>query len=154
MPYYGLGGTIRPLGRSLGCRIESSFDTVSPGPRYNLRTQLDGQGRAIGALIPTKNPHADTPAPDSYWMVPEPPKPPRILGFVGPADRCPVDLRKEAQRPGPGYYEAPVGLGAGTRGCALRPRPRDDMKVDTAAPYYAAPSTFGGPKFTIGLRDV
>ena len=154
MPYYDVGTTINPKPKSIGNRPKTSYETISPGPNYDIGTTIVPRQKSIGVKTTIKNPHDDVPAPNSYWSTPAPPKPPPIAGFPGPDDRCIVNLKEEAKKPGPGYYEQ-KSLVPGTKGHKFPTARRDlDEKPDTAAPYHACKSTLGGPMFTIGLKDV
>jgi hypothetical protein len=86
-------------------------------------------------------------------MAADPPKPPPIVGFMGPLDRCPVNLAHEAKKPGPGYYESTSSFLHRT-GFKFTSKPDTDAHPDTAAPYHACRSTLAGPMYTIGLKDV
>jgi hypothetical protein len=153
MPYYHLGTTINPEKKSLLKRPDTSYDTMSPGPAYDVRSALAQKPKTIGVRHLHKDPRADNPSPDSYWMAQIPPKAPPIVGFTGPADRCPVNLAKEAKKPGPGYYESRTLYTPGKPGFKFTTKPNNDVRPDTAAPYHGSKSTLGGPLYTIGLKD-
>jgi hypothetical protein len=156
MPYYDLGPTIKPSKRSLAGRPRTSYDTESPGPVYSLGTTVVPRPLSIGVRAPQRDPRADVPAPDSYWMATIGAKPPPIVGFVGPDDRCPVNLAHEARKPGPGYYESRGGFSSPSsrqRGFKFTVKPDTDVHPDTAAPYHRTSSTLGGPMYTIGLKE-
>jgi hypothetical protein len=87
-------------------------------------------------------------------MAETPPKPPPIAGILGPDNYYPVNLVHEAQKPGPGYYEQPNLMGHNRRGYPFTSKPDNNVHRNTAAPYQGPPSTFGGPIYTIGLKDV
>lgn len=153
-PLYNPGDTITPKKKSIGSRPVTSYETDSPGPGYNIGTTIVPRKKSIGVWTAIKNPHDDVPSPGSYWMMEEAPRPPPITSFPGPEDRCIVNLREEAKKPGPGYYEQADLLGLGKRGFKFPKSRNTDVKPDTAAPYHPCKSTLGGPMFTIGLRDV
>jgi hypothetical protein len=153
MPYYDLGPTIKPSKKSLATRPATRYETESPGPVYDLGTTVRAKSLSIGIRTPQKDPMADIPAPGSYWMAPPTAKPPPIVGFIGPEDRCPVNLNAEAQKPGPGYYECGFEFPQSGRGFKFTVKPDNDVRPDTAAPYQSAQSSLGGPMFTIGLRE-
>jgi hypothetical protein len=158
MPYYDIGTTVKSLRRSMGHRPATSFEVDTPGPGYDLPSTLERRKRSIGIRISQKDPNYDNPAPDSYWMAVDPPRPPPFVGFLGPEPigRAPADIRAEAKKPGPGSYEAkPLPL-PGERGLLFSYRPETSLneRIDTAASYHGCKSTLVGPMFTIGLRDV
>lgn len=154
MPYYDVGTTINPKPKSIGNRPKTSYETISPGPYYNIGGTIVPRKKSIGVRTAIKNPHDDVPSPDSYWMTPDPPRPPPIAGFPGPDDRSIVNEREEAKKPGPGYYEQKDLFVPGAKGYKFSTQPNIEEKPDTAAPYHACKSTLGGPMFTIGRRDV
>jgi hypothetical protein len=154
MPYYNLGPTIKPSKKSMATRPVTRYETESPGPAvYDLGTTVITKPLSIGVRSAQRDPKADVPAPDSYWIVPPSAKPPPIVGFIGPDDRCPVKLSAEAQKPGPGYYECGGDFPPSGRGFKFTVKPDTDIHPDTAAPYQGSRSTLGGPQFTIGLRE-
>jgi hypothetical protein len=103
MPYYNLGPTIKPTKKSMAARPATRYETESPGPGiYDLGTTVVVKSLSIGVRSSQRDPKAEVPAPGSYWIVPPSTKPPPIVGFVGPTDRCPVNLSAESQKPGPG----------------------------------------------------
>jgi hypothetical protein len=65
-----------------------------------------------------------------------------------------VDLKKEAKKPGPGYYESGSMFRPGEKGYKFLEKPDNSVRPDTAAPYHSSKSTLGGPQYTIGLKDV
>lgn len=156
-PYYNIGTTIKPIKRSLGVRPPTSYETISPGPIYDIGTtvvQKKKKERTFGIRTEMKDPHLDVPSPDSYWMAPITPLPPPIVGMTGPTDRAPVDLKKEAEKPGPGYYDTnKPTIEPGKRGYKFTSRNFDEYRPDTAAPYHPTSSTLGGPMYTIGAKD-
>jgi hypothetical protein len=153
MPYYDIGTTLSPEKKSLLRRPATSYETVSPGPQYDIGTTITPKRRTIGVRHSQKDPHAEDPAPDSYWTREVSAKSPPFMGFPGSADRCPVDLSKEAKKPGPGYYETSPLFESG-RGFKFTSKPDTQVRPDSAAPYQPSPSSLGGPHYTIGLKDV
>lgn len=104
MPYYNLGPTIKPSKMSMNTQSVTRYETESPAPWiYDLGTTVVVKPLSIGVRSPQRDTKAEVPAPGSYWIVPPSTKPPPIVGFVGPTDRCPVNLSAESQKPGPGY---------------------------------------------------
>ena len=153
-PLYNPGTTLTTKKKSIGNRPMTSYATDSPGPGYNIGSTIVPRKKSIGVWTPIKNPHDDVPPPGSYWIMEEAPRQPPFSGFPGPADRCIVNLAEEAKKPGPGYYEQPDLMKAGSRGFKFPTSQNTGDKPDTAAPYHPCKSTLGGPMFTIGLRDV
>ena len=157
MPYYNIGSTIKPKSMSIGNRPKTSYETMSPGPSYDLGTLMIPKNKTIGIKHKFYDPKMDTPAPGSYWMAEQPKKPPPIIGFPGPDDRSVINEKEERGKPGPGYYEITLKdqmIATSNRGVHICSRTYDEDKPDTAAPYHLYSSTLGGPAYTIGLRDV
>lgn len=154
MPYYAFGPCLRSAKASMLGRPATKYETMSPGPRYHLAAALATQRMTIGVRTPHRDPRAANPAPDSYWQRAQPPVPPPINGLVGPEDRCPVNLAHEAGKPGPGYYETSDIFDTTGKGFTVQSKPPNDVRPDTAPPYYAGHSTLAGPLYTIGLKDV
>lgn len=156
-PYYDIGPTIKPKKRSLGIRPQTRYETMSPGPIYDLPPAIlhkKKKDRTIGIKSETKDPRIDNPSPDSYWMAPITPLPPPIVGMTGPTDRAPVNIKEEAKKPGPGYYETDIPtFQPGKKGYKFTSRDWNKYRPDTAAPYHATTSTLGGPMYTIGAKD-
>jgi hypothetical protein len=73
--------------------------------------------------------------------------------MYGPTDRCPVNLKKVAEGAGPGYYEQEGQFDRFHGGFYFTSRKMPDYVPDTAGPYIAQISGFGGPKWTIGSKD-
>jgi hypothetical protein len=153
MPYYDVGTTINPSKKTHLKRPVTSYETMSPGPHYHIGTTVVPRRKTIGIRHLSKDSRQENPSPDSYWMAETPPKPPPVVGMLGPDDRCPGNLRHEAAKPGPGY-DQPDLMGHNRRGYPFTSKPDNDVHPDTAAPYHGARSTLGGPMYTIGLRDV
>lgn len=154
-PYYALPDTIIPRKRSHGVRPETSYETLGPGPAgYTPDIGLTPKSRTIGVLPPT--PAIDkSPGPADYFKTEITPKPPPFCGFYGPTDRCIVDLAKESEKPGPADYDARPGeFDVFRTGFYFTSRNLDSYTPDTAAPYMGQISSLGGPRWTIGLKDV
>lgn len=157
MPYYDIGTTINTKSVTIGSRPATSYETMSPGPGYDIGTLMVPKNKTIGERHVVHDPMDDNPAPGSYWIGEQPKKPPPIIGFPGPDDRCVINIKKEKQKPGPGYYDAqPTDMFISTsrRGRSIAHKKDEDYMPDTAAPYHSCTSTLGGPMYTIGLRDV
>ncbi|KAH0792868.1 h-shippo 1 [Histomonas meleagridis] len=106
MPYYDVGTTIKPRKMSMHSRPPTSYETVSPGPgMYDIPSSIVPKKKTIGVRSKTKNPHDEIPSPDSYGCVDIKPKSSSITGFLGSGDRFVVNLKEEAKKPGPGYYD-------------------------------------------------
>ncbi|OHT08419.1 hypothetical protein TRFO_23104 [Tritrichomonas foetus] len=157
MPYYDIGTTVNPKSLTIGSRPVTSYETMSPGPGYDLGTLMVPKSRTIGERHEIHDPMLDNPAPGSYWMAEQPKKPPPIIGFPGPDDRCIINEKEEKRKPGPGYYETMAKdamIATSRRGVHIQSRKLEYPPPDTSAPYHSCTSTLGGPKYTIGLRDV
>lgn len=152
-PYHKYPGCISPRKFSHLKRPETSYETMSPGPIYNKPPAIEKKPISIGSKTRIKNPHDDVPSPAEYFSIPITPTPFPPCGFYGPSDRCPVDLEKEAEKPGPGYYDEKGQFEVFRRGYYFTSRKMNDYVPDTAAPYHDQASTLGGPKYTIGSKD-
>jgi hypothetical protein len=157
MPYYDTRGRGARGGRAIAARPPTAYETASPGPRYALPPGIAPRSRTIGVRTAQRDPRAENPGPGSYWLAPEAPRPPPVVGILGPApeERCLVGRGGPAETPGPAYYDAVDYFAPGKyKGFTLKHRPNTDVRADSAPPYHACRSTLGGPKFTIGLRGV
>ena len=157
VPYYNIQTTIVPRKKSIGNRPPTSYETISPGPVYNLPPMAINDKKEAHIHIKADIPdHAlQTPAPGSYWIADPTPEPPRICGLMGPSDesRAPINIKEEKSKPGPADYDNYIKEKS-NKGHKISNKYLDDTRPDTAAPYHSASSTLGGPMFTIGLRDV
>ena len=152
-PYHAYPGTITPRKLSHGIRPKTTDQTPGPGPYYNCRKSAeDSRQSKIGIRTPIKNPLDENPAPTDYFTVPITPYPTPLCPILGPTedDRAPINFKKEAEKPGPGYYDdQPTNFERPRTGYYFTSRMMNDFVPDTAAPYYPAQSTLGGPKFVI-----
>jgi hypothetical protein len=158
MPYYDTRGKVEGKTRTMVKRPPPVYETMSPGPQYAVPSSIAPRRRTIGARTVEKDPHLENPGPGSYWLAPEAPAPPPVMGIIGPLqeERALINTRGMAEMPGPGKYADAVDYFAPGKykGFTLKHRPSTDVRPDTAPPYHACRSTLGGPKFTIGLRGV
>ena len=107
---------------------------------------------AILSRHPEKDLRADFPSPADYFKTPITPQP-QPSNFLGPSSRCPINIDQETYSPGPGYYEERGQFERPRTGYYFTSRMMEDFVPDTAGPYYAAKSTLGGPKYTIGKKE-
>ena len=158
VPYYDIKTTIVPRKKSIGNRPPTSYETISPGPVYNIPPMGINEKKEAHIHIKAEIPdHSlQTPAPGSYWIADPTPEPQRICGMMGPSDedRAPIRLKEEAAKPGPADYDTNIDQNPIKKGHKICNRYPDDSIPDTSAPYHSTSSTLGGPMFTIGLRDV
>ena len=154
-PYYDyMGSTFTPRKVSFGKRPKTSYKTIGPGPKYiNKKPAIESRPAHIKSKYYFKNPMDDNPSPADYYSTEKVPRQAPFVGFYGPNDRCPVDLEKEKEKPGPGYYEEKDKFYEFKRGYYFTSRKMDDFIPDTDGGYVAQFSTLGGPKYTIGSRD-
>lgn len=157
VPYYDIKTTIVPRKKSIGTRPPTSYETLSPGPVYNIPPMAINDKKEAHIHIKTEivDHNAPTPAPGSYWIAAPTPDPPPIRGMMGPSDedRAPINIKKESSKPGPADYDTNINL-KNNKGHKICNKFSDDTRPDTSAPYHSTTSTLGGPMFTIGLRDV
>jgi hypothetical protein len=126
---------------------------MSPGPVYDKPPAIESRPAGIGER-PTQTASEKQPGPADYFETPITPHPPPLCGFYGPTDRCPVNLDHEKQKPGAGYYEQPGQFERFERGYYFTSRTMDDFVPDTGAPYQGQRSTLGGPRWTIGSKNI
>jgi hypothetical protein len=152
-PYHKYPGCISPRKFSHGKRPRTVYETPGTGPAVdNKPPAIESRRAGIGSRPKTKI--EGSPGPADYFKTPIPPKELPFYGFYGPPDRCPVDLEKEAKKPGPGYYEQPGQFDKFRTGYYFTSRMMDDFVPDTAGPYVQQFSGLAGPKWSIGLKNV
>lgn len=156
--FYDIQPSIVTKKKSIGSRPPTSYETLSPGPIYNIPSTIDTTKPAhIYNKTEIKNPNIDNPSPDSYWMAPVPPPSQPIRGFSGPIDddRAVINIKQEKAKPGPAdYHNEKPAFSPGKKGYKMSSRTIRQSRPDTAAPYYSTSTTLGGPMYTIGLKDV
>ncbi|KAK8875468.1 Outer dense fiber protein 3-like protein 2 [Tritrichomonas musculus] len=155
-PYHKYPGCISPRKFTHGTRPATSYETLSPGPKYDKKSSIEIKQKSIGSKPKSKNPFELNPGPADYFDVPLPTKDVPFCGFYGPTDRFPAgpELNKEKEKPGPADYDSNKGsFYQFNRGYYFTSRKMEDYVPDTAGPYIEQKSSLGGPKYTIGKKE-
>ena len=151
--YYSNPTTIKPKKISIGNKPKINYETISPGPAYEIPSTIKPKKISFGSKIIQKENNLNFPGPDSYWTAPVTPIPPPIYGMMGPLSRCPINENEEKNKPGPGSYNIPNST-LNNKGFTIKNKKKEIFnRPDTTAPYYGIRSTLSGPKFSIGVKD-
>ena len=152
-PYHSGPDKYIPRKKSIGNRPPVSYETDSPGPIYDQGTTIVSKQVTIRPKTVIKDISQDTPSPCAYWLSPTTPVPPPIYGFCGPDNRSLINEQEQKFMPGPADYEENRTMEQDKHGVTIHSKCATKIRPDTSAPYNTAPSSLGGPMYTIGSRD-
>ncbi|KAH0790997.1 H-SHIPPO 1 [Histomonas meleagridis] len=148
-PYYGCTGCMTPRKISFGSRPSTSYETISPGPIYELPSSIEYHPITIGERF-QQHERNDTPGPGEYFHANTKHLRENSKGFIGPSERFPV-TKKDI--PGPGEYENIERFYKFKKGFYFTSRDMSYMVKEKGGEYIAQISSLGGPKYTIGNKD-
>lgn len=152
-PFHNITGAITPKNVTIGYRPELCYETNSPGPIYDTRTDLNGKKITIGSLTKIPTPENISPSPDHYFKAPHViPNQQPFKGFIGPSSREPDEVKRDRWIPSPTQYNVNSSLDNNKYGFSIGSKRLEDFHQDFDPPYGPPISTFGGPKFTIGRK--
>ena len=147
------GTTFVPKKLTIGSYFQRSDITPGPGPAYQTRSAFADRRVTIGKKTSIHERENCAPSPDHYFKIPfVVPKDDLLLGFSGPAEREPEEIKRKKWVPSPAKYKIKRDLDDPKKGFTIGNRCVHDYVPDNDAPYNELPSSLSGPKYTIGNR--